>query len=115
MIKEIEVSDSETDEDTRPKKKAKDSMAAKRLIPRNEVQERTLGKTTDVRQDDGKKKVKQGVLLRGAVNTLRSEGPEWNKGPVGTDFPKWYVCSHLPDTIMLTQSINTLFLEHWKH
>jgi len=27
-------------------------------------------------------------LLRGAVNTLRSEGPERNKGPVGADFPK---------------------------
>jgi hypothetical protein len=85
MIKEIEAPDSETDEDARPKKKAKDSTAAKRLIPRDEVQERTPGKTTVV---DGKKKAKQGVLLRGAVNTLRSEGPERNKGPVGADFPK---------------------------
>lgn len=109
MIKEIEALDSETDEDARPKKKAKDITAAKRLIPRDEVQERTPGKTTDVRQDDGKKKAKQGVLLRGAVNTLRSEGPERNKGPVGADLPKRYVCSHLPDTVMLTLNQRFIF------
>ena len=51
--------------DNRPMKRAKDSTAAKSLIPRDKVVE------TNLEQDDGKKrKAKKGVLLRGAVNNF---------------------------------------------
>jgi hypothetical protein len=75
MIKAIdrEVLDPE---DNRPTKRVKDSAAvkgstaAKSLIPRDEVLE------TNLKEDDGKKKrakEKKGVVLRGAVNSFRSE------------------------------------------
>jgi len=122
-IKEIdrEVPDSESDDDARPKKRTKDSAAAKgsaavkgstaaqRLIPRDEVVEMNL--------DDGKKKAKEkkGVVLRGAVNAHRSERnpSERDQGPVkdsvtraDLDKPERYViptCSYAD-----AQSTNSL-------
>jgi hypothetical protein len=103
MVEEIdwEVPDSENDEDARPKKKTKDSTAAKGLIPKDEVVEPNL------KQGDGKKKVKEkmGWLLHGAVNAHRSERnrsdenrSQQNQGPVkdsaaraALDKPKRYV------------------------
>jgi hypothetical protein len=88
MIKEIncKVPDSESDEDARPKKKTKDSavakgsVAAKSLIPKDELTE------TNLKQDDGKRKAKEkkGWLLRDTVNAHRSEQnrSEQNQGPV---------------------------------
>lgn len=115
-IKEIdrEVPDSESD-DARPKKRTKDSAAAKgstaaqRLIPRDEVVEMNL--------DDGKKKAKEkkGVVLRGAVNAHRSERnpSERDQGPIkdsvtraDLDKPERYViptCSYAD-----AQSTNSL-------
>ena len=66
MIKvtDCEVLDSE---DNRPIKRAKDSTAAKSLIPRDKV----LG--TNLKEDDGKKKrvkEKKGMVLCGAVNNF---------------------------------------------
>jgi len=99
----------------RPKKRTKDSAAAKgstaaqRLIPRDEVVEMNL--------DDGKKKAKEkkGVVLRGAVNAHRSERnpSERDQGPIkdsvtraDLDKPERYViptCSYAD-----AQSTNSL-------
>jgi hypothetical protein len=122
MIREIEVPDSEGDEDVRPKKKTKGSTAAKSLIPRDEGQEKTPpGETNDLRQEKGndggkEKKAKKGVLLRGAVNDLQSDrvvvtgsasAPRADLGK--PDKPKQYVCSHLLNMSMLTLSQPTLY------
>ena len=127
MIVETEVPDSEADEEPRPKKKtkgSKGSAAAKSLIPRDEVLERAPGETTDLKQNDekkGKKKEKRGVLLRDAVNAIRSEVQERNLSAAGgasvarADLDKHeklkqYICSHLPNfAIMLTLSQPTLY------